>query len=87
MTTAHEMRERAAKVAVGLAGNRQAECEHLAVEDPETGVRECSLEVRGRDCLCQERIEQAEEIAAAIRAIPVDDEPAPAAEADVKGFK
>jgi len=36
------------------------ECEMLGYMDPETGMRECSLDVRGSDCLCIIRSETAE---------------------------
>ena len=45
-----------------------ADCERLGPMDPETGVRECSLEARGGDCVCATRSEEAEEIARLIRA-------------------
>lgn len=62
-----ETLEAAAKIA-DARGDAQADCDRLGPMDPETGVRECSLEPRG-GCLCAERIEEAEEIAKRIRAL------------------
>lgn len=66
------MREKAAKKVDNMDAWR--DCEKLGFMDPETGARECSLDVNGGSCLCQERYEAFEEAAAKIRAIPVDDE-------------
>lgn len=63
---------RGLEAAAKLADRRaalQIECERLGFPCPETGISECHLEARGRDCLCQERIEEAEEIARLIRAV------------------
>lgn len=45
------------------------DCECLGFMDMETGARECSLENKGGDCLCQVAYEMAEEIARAIEAV------------------
>lgn len=45
------------------------DCERLGGTDPETGVRECALEVRGDDCLCDHRREALEEVDTALRAL------------------
>jgi hypothetical protein len=58
-------RERCAKLAGKAA--ESVDCDRLGFMDMETGVRECSLEVRGSSCLCVERQEAAEAIAVAIR--------------------
>ena len=60
--------EDAAKIADARA-EIPADCERLGPMDWETGVRECSRESRGGACLCQEHLEEAEEIARLIRAL------------------
>ena len=44
-------------------------CEMLGPEDRETGQRECSLDVKGGDCLCSVQLEALDEAATAIRAL------------------
>ncbi|MEQ1653818.1 MAG: hypothetical protein ABL897_15150, partial [Hyphomicrobium sp.] len=56
-------RERCAEIAERRV-NAPPECEHVGPMDWETGARECQ---RRHDCLCDERTEEAAEIAAAIR--------------------
>jgi hypothetical protein len=59
-------REACAKIADRRADSSNKDCERLSF-DGSTGTLECSLSHRG-DCLCQEHQEEAEAIAAAIRA-------------------
>ena len=59
-------REACAKIADKRADPTNNDCERLSF-DGSTGALECSLSHRG-DCLCQEHQEEAEAIAAAIRA-------------------
>jgi len=66
---AAETKERCAKVLDRRAAYAFSNCDHMGMTDPETGVGECSLAARGQDCLCQERFEEAESLAAAIRAM------------------
>lgn len=61
--------ERAAKKADHLGELCDVDCTRLALTDPETGARECSLEVRGRDCLCTAQREQSNLIAVRIRSL------------------
>ena len=71
-----DMRERAARKIKSLGESQFENCERLGFMDPETGARECSLEVNGRNCLCQDRDEFAEELATAISALdPKGDQP------------
>ena len=65
------MREAAAKVADRRANYAFSNCDRMGGADPETGVAECSLESRGQDCRCQQIEEDAENMAAAIRALPL----------------
>lgn len=67
---AEEMREACAR-AVQDWVNRPNDCEALGFMDPETGARECALEIRGRDCICNAQVEAAEEIERVIRALPL----------------
>jgi hypothetical protein len=59
-------REACAKIADKRADSSNKDCERLSF-DGSTGTWECSLSHRS-DCLCQEHQEEAEAIAAAIRA-------------------
>lgn len=59
-------RLRCMAIAYRKANHAFDDCECLGFEDPETGVRECSLETRGQDCLCELKREVAEEIGKAI---------------------
>lgn len=65
-------RQRFARLARSYGHAAFADCERLGFEDPETGARECALENRGRDCLCQVAFDTAEAIANAI--LKADDE-------------
>jgi len=67
---AEAMREMAAKVCERRRDYAFANCD-MASFDPSTGVNECSLEARCKDCLCQERYKEAENLAHAIRALPL----------------
>lgn len=67
LTGWNDAREAAAKIAAKEA--KPIDCDYLTPMDPTTGVVECSLANRGRDCLCAEREETAERIVAAIRAL------------------
>lgn len=58
-------REACAKIADKRAESASHNCVHLSYDD-DTGTLECNLSHRG-DCLCLERQEEAESIAAAIR--------------------
>jgi hypothetical protein len=58
--------EQAVKLAL-VVHSMPSECESLGGMDPETGVSECAMETRGDICLCAERIEEADKIAARIR--------------------
>lgn len=62
----HSERKRLALLARGRGALPFGECECLGGTDPETGIRECSLEVKGHDCLCTVGYEMADEIAKAI---------------------
>lgn len=42
--------------------NKPNDCDHLLPQDPETGVSECNLEVRGDLCQCALRIEILEDV-------------------------
>ena len=71
-----DMRERAARKIKSLGESQFEKCERLGFMDPDTGARECSREVNGRNCLCQDRDEFAEELAAAISTLdPKGDRP------------
>lgn len=59
--------EAAAKIAASFVGKDRS-CEALGFACDETGARECALETRGGTCLCDERGEEAADIAKAIRA-------------------
>ena len=52
-----------AAIARRIGCKPQEECGQLGFMDPETGARECSLEVRGYGCLCSGSAETGEEIA------------------------
>lgn len=65
----HKERKRCAAIARRKAAHAYDDCECLGIMDPETGIRECSLEVRGGDCLCQVAEEMANEIANEIEGI------------------
>ncbi len=67
---AEEMRERCANAVRGWRA-RPNDCDALGFMCPETGARECALEVRGHDCICDAQYEAAEEIERVIRAIPL----------------
>ena len=71
-----DMRERAARKIKSLGESQFEKCERLGFMDPDTGTRECSREVNGQTCLCQDRDEFAEELAAAISTLdPKGDRP------------
>lgn len=57
-------RERCAKLATL---DQWGDCEDLGMMDPETGSRECARSTRGRDCICELKMEHGEDIAALIR--------------------
>lgn len=59
-------RRRCAEIAHQAALSVFDGCERLGDMDPETGQQECSLDVYGKDCLCQVGAEMAEKIAEAI---------------------
>ena len=60
-------REACAKIAAAL-GHHGGDCEWRGMMDPETGTYGCVLEDRDDICECVVRNEQADKIAAAIRA-------------------
>ena len=62
------VREAFARIAERHSQKSYDQCECLGSTDHETGQRECSIEVRGGDCLCAVHDETACEIANAIRA-------------------
>ncbi|KQY71323.1 hypothetical protein ASD52_06460 [Ensifer sp. Root142] len=64
-----DMRERAIAAASQALNGIECEC---GSTDPETGTHECSLMVRGQDCLCSERAEEAEAIVERIRQITIE---------------
>lgn len=65
-----EALEAAAKIPERRAQDMRQHCQRDA-HDPSTGVWECELEARGRDCLCAAAMEEAEGIAQDIRALSV----------------
>lgn len=66
-----KMREAAAKTLQRLI-DFPTDCDRLGSVDPSTGVAECSLEIKGRDCLCAHRNEALEEGVQAIRALSIE---------------
>lgn len=60
--------EQCASIANNYALNQSSDCDHRGATDPETGEVSCSRERRGDNCLCAERMEIADAIAAKIRA-------------------
>lgn len=64
------MRERAALAVMSRADASTSDCEARSIEW-DTGAANCRLERRGGDCLCADRLEQADFLADAIRALPI----------------
>lgn len=58
-------REAVVKITSNIAN---ADCDYRGAQDPETGEVPCSRENRGDTCLCMERMETADAIAAKVRA-------------------
>ena len=61
--------EAAAKLIISRSEKSYDGCGCLGFMDPETGARECSLEIKGGDCLCSHEEECAHASAVAIRAL------------------